>query len=103
MRCLKQEQRETLHSLALNGQSKALALMGQPFYALDRSMNDDTMIDALVARDLVTADPLTIEADATVGDALDMLWSLDVRHLPVVRGGKVVGMLSDRDVNPFAA
>lgn len=58
---------------------------------------------SLVARDIMTEDPMIVDAGATIGDALDILWSLEIRHLPVMRGKELVGMLSDRDVKPFAA
>ncbi len=58
---------------------------------------------ALVARDIMTEDPMVIDVDANIGDAFDILASLEIRHLPVMRGGVLVGMLSDRDLQPFAA
>jgi len=48
--------------------------------------------------ELMTADPISIAPSATVADALDRMYSHDVRHLPVVRHGRLVGMLSDRDM-----
>lgn len=42
--------------------------------------------------------PHVIEHDATLGDAARMMAEHAVRHLPVVRGGRPVGVLSDRDV-----
>jgi acetoin utilization protein AcuB len=51
------------------------------------------------AHDVMTEDPATISMTATVGDAVRMLQTLDVRHLPVVDDdGTLVGMLSDRDL-----
>ncbi len=51
------------------------------------------------AGDLMTKDPRTIGSDESVGDAVDALVALDVRHLPVVSAeGELVGMLSDRDL-----
>ncbi|TNF25112.1 MAG: CBS domain-containing protein [Deltaproteobacteria bacterium] len=48
--------------------------------------------------DLMTSDLITIAPGATVADALDRMYTHDVRHLPVVRHGRLVGMLSDRDM-----
>lgn len=51
------------------------------------------------AQELMTANPTCIAASAKVRDAVDMLSSLEVRHLPVVNDdNEVVGMLSDRDL-----
>ena len=49
------------------------------------------------ARDLMTADVATLEADTTIGDAIALLTDLEIRHLPVVSDGVLVGVLSDRD------
>ncbi len=40
----------------------------------------------------------TLEEDATLLDAALLMRSGGVRHLPVVRDGRAVGVLSDRDV-----
>ena len=53
----------------------------------------------LTAHDLMTVDPATILANAKVRRAVDILQTLDVRHLPVVNEEhELVGMLSDRDL-----
>jgi acetoin utilization protein AcuB len=49
------------------------------------------------AEDIMTPDPAAIEETASVGEAIETLASLEIRHLPVVRGDEVVGILSDRD------
>src|SRR3974390_749581 len=55
------------------------------------------------AQDLMTENPMTISPDATVREAARLLYSLDVRHLPVVdEEGALVGMLSDRDLRGLA-
>jgi CBS domain-containing protein len=46
----------------------------------------------------MTPDPATIEPEATVGEALDRMLAGHFRHLPVVEGGVVVGMVSMRDL-----
>lgn len=46
----------------------------------------------------MTTDVTTIDETASVGEALSLLEELDIRHLPVVRDGEVVGMVSDRDI-----
>lgn len=46
----------------------------------------------------MTRDVVTVPSTATVADALDTLNAHTIRHLPVVDGGNVVGILSDRDL-----
>ena len=49
--------------------------------------------------DIMTREPVVLSTDATVADAVHILQTLDVRHLPVVDERRaVVGMLSDRDL-----
>ena len=52
----------------------------------------------MLARELMTRSPATVTPDTSIGEAWDLMRELDVRHLPVVRDGVLVGMLSDRDV-----
>lgn len=52
------------------------------------------------AKDLMTPAPVAIDAGAPVSKAVELLASLDIRHLPIVNaGGAIVGMISDRDVS----
>ncbi|HEX9375274.1 MAG TPA: CBS domain-containing protein [Actinomycetota bacterium] len=46
----------------------------------------------------MTANPITIAPDVSTDEALDTMLGGGFRHLPVVDGGRVVGMLSLRDV-----
>lgn len=48
--------------------------------------------------EIMTDTVTSIDEDATVGAALQIMEEQGIRHLPVVRGREVVGMLSDRDV-----
>lgn len=50
------------------------------------------------ARDLMTPNPVTLSPQASVAEAWDLMRELEIRHVPVVAGGAVVGMLSDRDL-----
>ncbi len=47
---------------------------------------------------LMTLAPVVARPETTVGDAMALLDELKVRHLPVVRGERLVGMVSDRDL-----
>jgi acetoin utilization protein AcuB len=56
----------------------------------------------MIAAEIMTKDPTTIPVTASVADAVELLESLGVRHLPVVDDrGVLVGMLSDRDLGPL--
>ncbi|WP_018863959.1 MULTISPECIES: CBS domain-containing protein [Thioalkalivibrio] len=48
--------------------------------------------------EFTTPDPITANEDMTIGDLRALMEQHGVRHLPVVRGDAVVGVVSDRDV-----
>jgi CBS domain-containing protein len=51
----------------------------------------------------MTADPLTIGADTRVEDALRTMLDRGFRHLPVVEGDRVLGVVSMRDLSAAGA
>ncbi|MEM7433618.1 MAG: CBS domain-containing protein [Myxococcota bacterium] len=55
------------------------------------------------ANDLMTEAPATATEQTSVAEALALLYELDVRHLPVVRGEELVGIVSDRDLRGYMA
>ena len=48
--------------------------------------------------EIMVPDPITVEPDTPLGTALALMDEHAIRHLPVVRDGFVVGVLSDRDL-----
>lgn len=55
----------------------------------------------MLAKDIMTENPVTSTELMSVAEALGLLYELDVRHLPVVRGRELVGIISDRDFSAF--
>ena len=49
-------------------------------------------------RDWMTAEPLTVSPRTTVADARRLMEAEGFRHLPVVDGNRLIGIISDRDV-----
>lgn len=57
------------------------------------------VVRSMIAEDIMTESPRTIRQTDTILEALDVLQSMQIRHLPVVdEEGELVGMLSDRDL-----
>ncbi len=54
--------------------------------------------DTAIASDIMTANPDTLSPGDTASDAIRMMRSRNYRHLPVVDGATVVGMVSVRDL-----
>jgi CBS domain-containing protein len=54
-------------------------------------------------RDVMTKDPFTIDPEAPLGTAIDMMRTKRLRHLPVVdESGQLVGIVTDRDLRHAA-
>jgi CBS domain-containing protein len=54
---------------------------------------DDTRVESVMTRDIIVAAP-----GDDIDDALQKMHECNCRHLPVVRGGNLVGMISIRDL-----
>jgi acetoin utilization protein AcuB len=50
------------------------------------------------ARDVMTPNPITVTPQATLAEVWDLMREADIRHVPVVQAGVLVGMVSDRDL-----
>jgi CBS domain-containing protein len=48
--------------------------------------------------DYMTAAPEVLQPDSELADAAHLMLELGIRHLPVVRSGRLVGVLSIRDL-----
>lgn len=48
--------------------------------------------------DVMTADPVTVQADASIGDVATLLAEEDVSRLPVLEGDRLVGIVSKHDI-----
>ena len=55
----------------------------------------------MVVDEIMSSDPFVVHVTETVGSAIKKLIEADVRHLPVVSEGELVGMVSDRDLRSF--
>jgi acetoin utilization protein AcuB len=50
----------------------------------------------LTVGDWMTPDPITVEEDATVMEAIHLLREKNVRRLPVMRAGRLVGLVTEK-------
>jgi len=57
------------------------------------AFNFDTPLSAVM-----TTPPITVEKSATVKDAAELMVKHNIRHLPVVENGRVVGVISIKDI-----
>lgn len=50
----------------------------------------------MFVRDFMVRDPITISLETPISKALDIIIKRKIRHLPVVRDGRVVGLVTER-------
>ncbi len=50
----------------------------------------------------MTKEPVTIAKDANILDAMEVMRASKVRRLPIVDGGRLVGIITDRDLDQAA-
>jgi CBS domain-containing protein len=55
-------------------------------------------LDTVSVGDVMTRDPFTVGADVAIADAARLMGERKVRHLPVVEGEHLLGMVGIRDV-----
>ncbi|MFN0252749.1 MAG: CBS domain-containing protein [Kofleriaceae bacterium] len=53
----------------------------------------------VTVQDHMTPSPHTIGVDQPISKAKELLRLYEIRHLPVLRGGKLDGVISDRDLS----
>ncbi len=56
----------------------------------------------MLVEEIMIRKPETVTPEDTVRTALEKLAELDARHLPVVEEGKLVGIISDRDLRSLS-
>lgn len=57
----------------------------------------------MLVRDIMTEEPISVQTHDTLGTVAELLYQRDIRHVPVVEGNELVGMLSDRDIREFSS
>lgn len=101
--------------------AEAATVMGERHVGSALVMEGDALIGIFTERDIVralsqdfdapghsvsewmTRQPKTIGAEASVDQALEMMLSGGFRHVPVVEGQGVIGILSMRDISKASA
>ena len=66
---------------------------------LVRALSYDTGASSQPVAQWMTRDPVTVGPDASVAQALEVMLTKHFRHLPVLEGESVVGVVSIRDLS----
>jgi len=56
----------------------------------------------ILINEVMIPKPVTITPDQTIGRAMELMARYDFRRLPVVKEGKLVGIITDRDVRQLS-
>jgi len=67
---------------------------------LNRVIAKGLLPEAVQLADVMTADPITITAGASLVNGLTVMFEHRFRHLPVLDGKRLIGVLSCRDIPP---
>jgi acetoin utilization protein AcuB len=57
----------------------------------------------MLVKQVMTANPVSVEMMASLDQVERLLFDLDVRHLPVLEDGELRGIISDRDLERWRA
>ena len=63
-----------------------------------RGVGQNLSMDDATAGDIMTPDPVTVQSKDAISDALAVKLGDRFRHLPVIEGEAVVGVISFRDI-----
>jgi len=61
-------------------------------------VHDEKRLDAMVASDVMMPNPISIDEFATVDEAIGVMRNALIRHLPVTREGRLVGIVTAADL-----
>jgi CBS domain-containing protein len=87
---------ETIGAVAVVHDEVVVGLLSER--DLIRAMADGADPDEVWAADLMAVEPLEVSPDDSMADAVQLMLDAGVRHLPVVRDGRLLGMVSMRDL-----
>ena len=59
----------------------------------------NSILDRLTVREFMACNPMTVSADATIGDAADLILKYKIGGLPVVEDGKLFGIITETDIS----
>ena len=84
-------------ALMVMDQGKLVGILSERDYTRKIALAGKASKDTLV-QDIMTSKVLTVEASARTEDCMNLMSQKKIRHLPVVEGDKVLGLISIRDL-----
>jgi CBS domain-containing protein len=84
-------------ALVVMDQGKLVGILSERDYTRKIALAGKSSKETRVS-DIMTADVLTVDANTRAEDCMALMSQKKIRHLPVMDGGKVLGMISIRDL-----
>ena len=84
-------------ALLVMDDSRLVGVLSERDYARKVILEDRSSKNTLV-REIMTRDVFTVSPESKVSECMSIMTDNDFRHLPVVQGGEVVGMISIGDL-----
>ncbi|MEM1362790.1 MAG: CBS domain-containing protein [Pseudomonadota bacterium] len=89
--------RENVGALAVIADDALIGVLSERD-VIRRAIGQNLSTDTTQVSDIMTMKPVTIGKDASLVEAMETMIQGGFRHLPVIEGDKVIGMLSMRDI-----
>ncbi len=88
---------DSAHLIGIISANDVLKAYGRKLPALG-SADEDTLNGNITVFDLMTSDPICVAPEASLGEAAVLLAENNIQSLPVVEEGRVVGIITSRDL-----
>ena len=88
---------KNIGALLVLQEGELVGVVSERDYARKVVLSGKTSIETLV-KEIMTEDVISIATDTTVDDAMALMTDKHIRHLPVVKAGTVVGIVSIGDL-----
>jgi len=84
-------------ALLVMDDGKITGIFSERDYARKVALKDKSSSETIVS-DIMSSDVVTIQAGQSIDECMNLMTNRHIRHLPVVEGGAVLGMVSIGDV-----
>jgi CBS domain-containing protein len=88
---------KNIGGLLITNNEKLVGIFTERDYARKLILKGKSSKDTLI-KELMTENPVAVSSESSIDDCMQIMSSKRIRHLPVVDGGKLVGMISIGDV-----
>ena len=88
---------KNIGGLLITDNSKLVGIFTERDYARKLILKGKTSKDTLI-KELMTGNPFTVSSESSIDDCMQLMVDKHIRHLPVVDGENLVGMISIGDV-----